>query len=137
MQFTLLCIFSFPSYKSQVTSSPDAIVNAQDSFCEKTRQGQATLRRDFNDSCIFANQWQVLDPADQKKLKEATGVEEIHALLEKVQFVVRGKCLQHNYLCRLCRPNEGPDISFFGAPCKDDSTMGSQKRDMGKFRGES
>lgn len=130
--------YSLPKFiKSQVTRSPNTLLNAQDSFCEKTRQGQATLRRDFKEACVFGNQWQVLEPADQNKLKNANGIEEINAFLKKTEFLVRAKCTQHNYLCRLVRPDQGPDITFFGAPCKDDSTMGTQKQDSGKHRAES
>lgn len=52
-------------------------------------------------------------------------------LLESAAWSVRAKCRQHNYLCRL---DKKADISIFGAPCTDDSSMGSMLQDDGAAR---
>lgn len=51
--------------------------------------------------------------------------------VQNSEFVTRARCKQHNYLCRI---DKGADVNVFGAPCVDDSTIGSLKTDDGNSR---
>lgn len=103
------------------------------SFCEKIAQAQRVLCRDFPKACVFSDQWGALDPADRLKLQGAKTQQEVDQLLSNAEFVCRAQCKQHNYLCKLNRTS-ALDMSWFGAPCVDDSTMGPQKMDNGASR---
>ena len=101
------------------------------SFCEKTRQGRATLCRDFPNACVFTDEEHILDPLDRTKMSKLKSQTEVSAFLQNVSFSVRSQCAQHKYLCKL---DKKADMALFGVPCVDDSTMGTMKMDDGACR---
>lgn len=86
------------------------------------KQGRDTLLRDFpKEACVFRNVLEVLpvelrnDPA---RAKPKT-------------FETHARCDRHGSMCQLpCNV----DLCVFGAPCVDDSSIGSLRTDDGDAR---
>lgn len=128
------CDISPPGKLLMLGTSVSPLVCAQVSFTEKSRQCQKTLSRDYPGSCVFKDQLGVLDASGLFALSKAKGLPEISQEAGKAGFSSVAACAQHQKHCQLPRDI---DLSFFGAPCADDSTQGTQKQDQGETRKES
>lgn len=97
---------------------------SQVSFTEKTQQGRQTLQRDFPGSCTFQDVLHVLPDTLQANLsKEST--------MTSVPYKTHAYCHTHSGSCSLpCNAH----LALFGAPCVDDSTIGSHRTDNGPAR---
>lgn len=76
----------------------------------------------------------MLQPGWKAKLESAEGQPQVAEILDKAEYAVRGQCKQHNYMCRF---PTGVDLSVFGAPCVDDSSMRTLQQDQGNSRRDS
>ena len=101
------------------------------SFCEKRRECQIRLIRDFPCACIFVDQMNLVSIDVQSQLLKAKGFEETIEVLKHASFNSQAPCCRHNSLCSL--PVQ-PDLCLFGAPCVDDSSMGKMGCDDGSSR---
>lgn len=101
------------------------------SFCEKTKQCQQKLARDFGAACIFKDQMHLIDTTTHLQLQAATKFEDCMGILERVNLNTTAGCSRHGGRCLI--PTR-PDLNLFGAPCVDDSSMGSHSMDQGIAR---
>ena len=95
------------------------------SFTEKTKQGQATLQRDFQQACVFQDCLHILPEHMRQDPSNAS---------EPFGYETCAPCVQHKDQRTTCPIPINFDISIFGAPCVDDSTMGTLKKEEGKAR---
>lgn len=102
------------------------------SFTEKTRQGQAVLCRDWPGACVFKDALGVLNDSDRKALVKTEDPVFAANIIDNATFEQTSMCAQHKKRCNVTR--SPVDISMFGAPCVDDSSMGTLKTDAGKAR---
>ena len=101
------------------------------SFCEKTKQCQHRLVQDFPQSCIFTDQLHLLQTEGHEAMQKCKTFEESRGVLDKTFINSRSSCFRHSSLCKL---PQNPDITWFGAPCVADSTMGKFDKDEGVSR---
>ena len=86
-------------------------------------QGQKTLARDFPEACVFKDCMSCVPPAYQADARESGS--------PPPYWATEAACVQHKTWCKLKRE---VDLAVFGAPCVDDSSMGSNKKDEGASR---
>lgn len=98
---------------------------------EKCKQGQKTLSRDFPHSHVFRNTLDVLPKSVLHNIAKADGITKVESILQDVDFCSVARCECHCTECPL--PSE-VDLGVFGAPCVDDSTIGSMKQHDGEAR---
>ena len=103
----------------------------QVSFCEKTKQGQNCIQRDWPGCHVFTDAMHVVEEQDRNNIVQASSAAEAEKALQSCTFVSKAKCMAHKEACSL---PQRPDVSLFGAPCVDDSPMGPLKKDDGAAR---
>lgn len=97
---------------------------------EKTRQGQATLKRDFEGSCVFQNVLHVIPFGRRKEVLSHN-----FDLDSAVEWETHGTCVTHGLKCPFPTGQSGQlDLCLFGAPCVDDSSIGDLRQDDGDAR---
>lgn len=105
---------------------------AKVSFSEKTKQGQQCLKRDFPCAHVFKNVVDVVpDTYRDDVLSADNSIEKVCNILGGFRLMRAAPCVAHDGICQI--PTR-PDLSLFGAPCVDDSQMGSCLKEDGCTR---
>jgi hypothetical protein len=101
------------------------------SFCEKAKQCQHKLVRDFPNACVYTDQLHLLHTDTQLELHNQNGFEAMCQFLDAAPLNHQLPCFRHNGFCPQVFD---VDLNLFGAPCVADSTMGKCDKDDGVSR---
>ena len=80
---------------------------------------------------MFTDQIKVLSAHDEQHIPPNASMDDMLQALEQATFSEAAHCCQHSKPCPLPRD---ADLCVFGAPCVDDSAIGSRRMDAGPSR---
>ena len=86
--------------------------------------------RDFAPACVFQNQLDLLSLDVKARLDNAPDGAAAQEIISGCELRRQAPCVRHATQCQLVRA----DLNLFGAPCVDDSPMGSRSMDDGISR---